>query len=270
MAPLGLRVFNSPLAFISGCLVWIPVCIWIVSLVHWMIQGDVDFVWGIVGVFVALLLGITTMLPPRPEMSPFLLAGVLITTVLFPVFRTSLTRRALEAVDIDAIEDAYEMLRLKPENHVVRFKFAKLLYKRGMRGSAMAFAEQALANLPASAFFEEHRMFESWKRSLQLGAVPDKWLVCLECGERNDLGTFVCTKCHSEFLIDHIRGRWVGRNLARKLLSAWAALMLALIGIPLAGLLLERTMAAGVIVLLLVAATGIVAIGFGSRGSQVA
>lgn len=266
MAPLGLRVFDSPLAFVSGCLVWIPVCLWIISLVHWMIQGDVDIIWGIIGLFTAFMLGIITMLPPRPQLAPFMLAGAVVTTMLFPVFRNSLNKRALDSVDIDAIEDAYEMLRIKPDNHVIRFKFAKLLYKRGMRGSALAFGQQALAHMPGSAFFEEHRLYELWKRSFRPGHAPETSIVCLECGTHNDLGTFTCRNCNSEFLIDHVRGRWVGRNLSRKLLSAWIAVMLAMIGVPLAAVMLDRAAAAGVIVMLLVAAVGMMIIGFHPRG----
>ncbi len=262
MGPLAVRVFHSPLAFVSGCLVWIPVTLWIVSLVHWMIQGDVDFVWGMVGIFLSFVLGILTMTPPRPEMAPYMLLGVVLTTVLFPIFRSSLNRRALDSVDIEAIEDAYEMLRLKPDNHIVRFKFAKLLYKRGLHASALKFAEQAMGSMPASAFFEEHRMVEGWKRSLKSRGPMETTIVCLECGTANELGVFVCARCRSEFLIDHVRGRWVGRNMARKLLAVWAAVMLVLIGIPMAAMLLDRMTSAGVIIFLMVAAVGIVVMGF--------
>jgi len=261
MSPTIERIFSSPWAFVSGCLVWIPVAFWVISLVHWMVQGEVEAGWGIVGIFVAMLLGFTTMLPPRPELGPFLFAGVVISSVLFPAFRNTLRKRALDAVDFEAAENAYEMLRIKPDNYVIRLKFAKMLYKRGLRGSAMILAEQSLPHLPQAGFFEEHRMFEGWKRSLQYGAPPEQYVVCLECGHRNPPATFVCESCQAEFLIDHLRGRWIGRNLGRKLLAAWASIMLALIGIPMAAVMLPRTMSAGVIILLVVASVGIAAFG---------
>lgn len=226
-----------------------------------MIQGDVEFLWGILGCSLAVGLGVITMVPPRAELTPFLFSAVVTTTVVFPFVRSALNRRSLDLIDIEAAEDVYEMLKLKPDNQGARLRLARLLFQRNLRRSAIALAEDALSQLPKGAFYEEQRMLAGWKRSANLVHEPDT-LPCLECAHRNPVHLMECERCGSEILLDHIRGRWVGRGLARKLLCGWAAMMLVLVGIPLATMLLPREGAAIVAIALLFAIVLILVLAF--------
>jgi hypothetical protein len=255
------RFSGDPLMVALGCLVWIPVCIWVISLIGWMVQGDIDFGSGIVGVFMGFALGVLTMSPPKKELTPLLFAAVLLTVVFFPLVRSALNRRSLDKLDIEAMENVYEMLRLRPDNSALQFKLARMLYTKGLRGHALVIGQAAIQHLPRQAFEEEHRTLNGWARTPM---PPDmlRPLNCIECSHPNAPGVLFCQRCHSAFLMDHVAGRWVGRGQARKLLSVWAALMAGIVGIPFASSMLPPALALVVIVVVLAAAGVVVVLAF--------
>ena len=219
-----------------GCLVWIPLTIWILSVVGWTVQGDIDLGTGLVGTVLAFVLGMFTMVPPRPEMAPVLFGASVATVVFFPVFRAVLNRHGMHQFEMEQIENAYELLKYRPDNAMNRFKLAKLLYAKGIRGHALTIGEEALKGMPRQVFEEEHRLLLRWKRS---PTPPDllRALRCMECGHMNQPGEVFCTQCQNAFLLDYAKGRWVGKTAGRRLMAGWAAMMVAIIGITLAGAL---------------------------------
>jgi hypothetical protein len=60
---------------------------------------------------------------------------------------------------------------------------------------------------------------------------------CIECGHRNPPTAILCERCNHPYLVDIVRGRWVGRGFAKKVIGAWVATMVALAGIPAASVL---------------------------------
>src|SRR5579862_5005552 len=138
MGPLQDIIYNHPAYIAIACIAWVAIAIWIVSLVGWMIQGEVDGIFGVLGIGVALVMGYFSFMPPVEVLRPFTAGAVVLTVIIFPILRNALNTRELVKIDVEAMEDAYEMLRLKPENHVIRFKLAKLLYGRGNLESALA------------------------------------------------------------------------------------------------------------------------------------
>ncbi len=44
----------NPLSALIGCLAWIPLAVWIVSIVQWIISGDIDFLSGFLGIWLAI------------------------------------------------------------------------------------------------------------------------------------------------------------------------------------------------------------------------
>lgn len=250
-------LFHSPWTILIGCGVWIPLAFWIVGLTHWMIQGDVEFWWGVAGIAIGVGLGVVTMFPSHPMMGYFTFSAVVVTVLFVQPLRSALNRRALDAVDIDAAEDAYHMLIHRPDNRIARFKLAKLLYQRGMRASAIAFAQQALAGVTGGAYEEEARTLATWLRFAQRGRDLETSLLCLDCGAENSVNELHCRNCGASYLIDHLRGRWIGRRLARRLISGWIAVMLLVVGVPFALLSLPKAAAAalicGIVVLVSVA-----------------
>ncbi len=236
MTPLRDIVLEHPQWMAIACVAWIAIAIWIVSLIGWMIQGDVDVLFGVLGIGVALILGYFSFVPPIETLRPFMAVAVIVTVIVFPMLRQSLNQRALAAIDVEAVENAYEILRQKPDNHMMRFKIGRLLVERGHIGPGLAIAGEALKGMPENLFTEEHRMFGRWRRQ-NPQANPNETLICVNCGHQNPGGALECERCGQPHILDVMRGRWVGRQFAKKLLTGWIVGVIALAGIPLASLL---------------------------------
>lgn len=225
------RLFENPMGFFSGCIVWIPIAIWIVSIIGWMVQGDVEPGPGVLSIAAAFVLGYFAMMPPMPEMAPVFAVAAFSVIAVFPSMRASLNSRALAQIDIETIEKCYEMLREKPGNVGAQLRLARTLYVRGVRGQAVSIAEETVKNLPRIGFEEEMRQVRQWKAN----TVKDDFrpIVCVECGNANEPKRVFCACCNSPFLLDYVKGRWIGRKQARRLLVTWTAMVAALGGIPL-------------------------------------
>ncbi len=259
------QIFNHPGSFVAGCAIWVPIAIWVVALVQWAVQGDVDVLSALAGIAIGMGLGMTALLAKEPYMAPLILTAVIITMVAFPVVRSSLNKRALDQIDIEGIERAYEMLKQTRNNATAVFKLARTIYNKGLAAHSLALAENAIQQMPEATFPEEHRILKSWRHYRMppgQGA-----LNCLECGILNQPGLIHCQKCGAPFLLDHARGAWIGRGMARKFIAAWIGIMVALVGIPFAAGSLPAGASIPVIVGLMVLAILVIATTF--RNSEV-
>lgn len=227
----GARFFDNPLGCFAGILVWIPIAIWVVSMIHWMVLGEIDAGHGIVSILLAVTLGFFTSNPPIPEMAPVFFLLVLATVVVFPYLRSAFRRHELAMIDVESMEGAYEALVQKPDNDGALLRIATIAYSRALPGHAVRIAERALANLPAQHYKSETAMVADWKRKI---TDPEHFrpVPCQSCGKMVNPGEIVCAGCGSRFLIDYARGAWVSVELAKKLLASWMALILIAVGIP--------------------------------------
>lgn len=240
---------TSSLAILIGCLVWAPIAVWVYSLISWSIMGEIDALFGIVGAFLGIALGVAIMLQPHPSLAPYLVASVFTLVLVFPYLRSLLTRRELAQIDIESIERAYEQLGERPDGFGPKMRIARLIYGRGLRGHAITLAEEALKPFPRSTVEDDLRQLRIWKAS----ATTEDFgpIRCLECGKENPVGTLFCRRCHSRILLRYAKGSWSGKRSARKLLSAWIASMAGLVGIPLAAIALPPVGAGAIVTILL-------------------
>ena len=258
------QIFNNPGSLLAGCLIWVPIGIWVLSLVHWSVQGDMDVLSAIAGIFVGIGLGMTALIAREPYMAPLILTAVLLTMFAFPVVRSVLNKRALDQIDIEAIARAYEMLSQNPTNAPAKFKLARTIYNKGMPVQAIQIAEVAIKDMPEAVFPEENRILKTW-RGYRIPAGTGS-LNCPECGTANAAGQIYCLKCGSRFLLEHARGAWVGRSLARKFVASWTAIVVALVGIPFVGGALPPGAAIPVIIGLMVLAVAVLYVTFRAQG----
>lgn len=241
------RVLSDPTTFALSGIVWIVVAFWIVSMVSWMIQGDVDGGFGILACFIAIVLGVLTTAPPAKGLSPYFFAAVVGTVVTYPVARRYLNRRELNQMDVDQVERAYETLRERPDNLSAMLRIARVLYERGHAEHAVALGERALQNVPRDRFHDEHRELNKWKMGTRDPALFGS-VSCLRCRSSNAPGTVFCSRCRNPLMLDYVRGGWNSAGAGRKLIAVWMILMFALIGVPLA----SRLPAAAAIVVVVV------------------
>lgn len=216
---------------IFGALIWLPLAIWILSLVQWTIQGEVDGLTGFLGIATAALMGYFCFTPPHPILPPVLFGVAVVAVLFYPLIRSQMDRRAMIAIDIGQIERAYEQIRERPDNVGARLKLARLLYPRGLGGHCIAIAEQAVAGMPRDMFEEEFRQIDNWKSQLgnptRFRSVP-----CLECGIPNEPGNIYCKKCKAPYLLHHAKGKFLGPNLARRAVAVLGVIVMLLVGIP--------------------------------------
>ena len=255
------QLFNDPTMLFNGCAVCIPVIIAIVYLAGWMITDEIDVIAGTAGIILALAVMVVAIKPPDPRVPYILLAGSIMTLIFFPIIRNALRSRDMHLIDLEGIERAYEKLEERPANAALKFKIAQLAYQKGIQGHSLRVAEEALKGLPERLFSDEHKTVRRWQ-AMGLPHAAFRPLACPECGFMNEAGEIYCQRCGARFLLDLARGSFIGKNTAKKLLALWLGLMLALIGIPVAVVVLPPVPAVVVVTLVLVAAVWIVFVGF--------
>jgi ribosomal protein L40E len=227
------RIAQNPEILIGGCITWAFLLVWIMSLLHWTIQGEIDTPFGILGMGLGLGLGILVISPPvgSEYLTPVVAVFVVASVALYVPIRSAVNRHELVAIDMDAIERAYDQLEERPNNVGARFKIAKLVYGRGLHGHAIKLADEALKSMPEDFFAEEHKIVDVWKRQAH-DTASFRALPCVECGSSNPPGELYCRKCGAKFLLDQAKGRWIGRAMVRKLMAVWVALLGVFVGIP--------------------------------------
>jgi hypothetical protein len=235
----------------AGCLTWIPVAIMVVSLVGWMIGGELDVITGLVGLAAAIGLGFVAMRPLVPIHAPIALFIAIATVVVYPFLRATMRVRELRSFEVDELERAYEFLGQQPGNPLPKFRIARQVFELGMPGHAMKIAEPLMAQLPQNLFHEEHRLFRQWKYNEKLNATMQP-ISCSECGHRNEAGRTHCFQCGAAHLLNRFRGKILPGGQGKKILAAWTALVLLLLGIPAAG-----NLPMGAAVMLVIACLGL-------------
>ena len=249
------------MAFLAGCLIWIPIAAIVLALVQWMVSADVDVFSGIVGIGLAIFLGIVALDPPTPWAPVAAFVAAVSTIVLYPPLAWLANRHELNSVDAESVERIYESLQERPNNAPSLLRLAKILYAKGYAGHAIALAEIALRNLPRGLFPDEHRMVQHWKRA----AVNEAYfrpIACIECGYANPPGDVYCARCRSPFFQSVVRGRWVGRTLARRALAIWATTICLALAIPMAASRLNPAAVSVVVPLLVLCAFAMLGIAF--------
>lgn len=224
------RISADPLGALAGCLVWIPIAVWVVSIIHWLVGGDIDGFPALVSLVVAIGLGMIAVNPPTPALSPLILAATATTVFLFPMVRSALNRHALAAIDMEQLDRAFQGLQQHPNSAGILVRVAELLYIRGLRANALAIGELAIKSLPKSSFQAEHAMVGTWRYRVGKNEQPKTH--CTHCGFENQPTDIVCRRCHRPYLVDLARGRWLGKVSAEKLIVVWIVLMMAFVGVP--------------------------------------
>jgi hypothetical protein len=256
------------LTTILGCLVWMPIAVWVISLIHWMIMGELEIPIGIVGVVLGFGLGYTALKPPENMqfLSPLAVFLVVGTVVLYPFLRNTFERHQLRGLDCDSVEKAYLAIGQQPTSPFAKFKLAEGIYRLGMIGHAVAIADSVMAYIPERAATDEFRTLRRWK---QAGVPPEtnRPIPCVECHTPCQPGWTHCKTCGAPFLLDRVKGRILPKGHARLLIAIWAAIVAPLIGIP-AATALKPVLAVPAIVLIIGLSVGFIVIAVRSAGDR--
>ena len=229
------ELFTSPQTVFLGCLAWIPLGIWIVAFVHWMIGGDLDVLPGVLGLLTAVGLGAIIAKPPAPQMAPIGLFGIVFITAMFPYVRAAINKKQLRSIDVEGIERAYYSLKERPNNPAARMRIARHLHNIGFVPEAILVMESVLKDVPKQFFGDEVRLVQLW-RTLKIPASAFGPVTCPICSTKNDPGeTIVCTRCGGAYLLDRAIGRSMSSSNARRLVALWIMIVvvcIAMVAIP--------------------------------------
>ena len=212
--------------FVLTFLVWVPVGIWIYTVLSWMIMNDIDTGPGILGIGAALGLGMATSFAPNRDIIwlPFTLS--VLTILIYPLVNDSWRKYQLHLIEVDQIDSVYERLRFNRGDVYGRIRLSEKLYEQGIRHPAIALLDGALKGQPKDLFQNELNHLANWKRDLN-GIPVRTEALCFRCGHLNKLGDCFCTQCGAEFLLDLVRRRWVGFTGWGILFTVWGLLGLA-------------------------------------------
>lgn len=222
------QIAASPMAFCFGFVMFIPVAVWVVSLIHWMIGGEVDSIVGTLGIFLALFLMGIAIRPPVQWLSPVIFVGMLLLAAVLPFVRRSMLERELRKMEMEKFERHVVALLERPDRTISRMEVARALRAWGYAGHALALAEPIKA-APARMMDAEKREIRQWEASFQ--PQHDKTIPCLRCGFGGDPSQLRCPRCQSSYVVMYLRRQVVMPELAKKLMLGWilgVGLMLAI------------------------------------------
>jgi hypothetical protein len=246
---------SNPVLIAGGCIAWIIVTGWVMTLVQRLIMGEVDPFTGFMGICLALGLGYMSFKPPVPILQPVSIVALYISGTLIPILRAGYRRHELKSVDVEALEKAYEGFIFRPNNAPAQMRLARHLYNLGVRGHAFVLAENAVQHLPRKFFPEEYRLVEQWRQHPPHKSEFEP-IACVECGHKNAPGLIHCGQCGARYLLDRVKGKPFSSALGKKLLAGWVLLVLILVGFPVAatlGPINKAGMIASIVVIALLA-----------------
>ena len=245
------RVTAEPLHAASACLVMIPVTVWIVSMVGWMVQGDVEFLPGVLSICLAIGLAIGAMNPPVAWMGVLCFVAAVATVLAFVPIRKAISARDLRQMDDDQLRGAYEAWQRHPGNVAAVYRMATLAAQAGRYAEAVALAEQALPSMPVSAFRSEHRAVDAWRQHV-VGAPTTE--ACPGCGRSNPLGTIQCPGCGGAVVLARLKGR---SGVVGRVMAVWFVAVAALVAGPFVVTLARTQPALASVIALVVLAVGV-------------
>ena len=225
------QIRSTPEVFIFGALVWIPIAGWTISMIHMMVMGDIDVISGFLAICVAMALGVITIRPPEPYLSPVCFGAVVSMVLFYPLIRANMTKRAMVKIDLEHLERMHENLRMRPDNNGTKFKIAAMLYERGYVSHAMALAENIAEDMPHELYPDENKLLRRWREETK-GRLSSRSIPCPKCGAYNGPGGYLCSKCGAEYLLLSAKGNWLTGFWGTKFLGAWIVAVIGIVGIP--------------------------------------
>lgn len=240
---------------VASCLVWPVVAVWFFMFMHWTIQGDLDWSIGIPALFATLLLGASVTWIRDPIYSPIIGLALLLALIALPFVMKAMDFHILKRIDRDQIHRAIDIAQ-QSRSKAPLMRLATQMYESDYGNWAVAFAEQALPEMPQSMFPHEHAMYDAWK---QMGYSSGRAepLICTQCSRTNGPQNIVCAHCGHEYLVDYVTGTGsIDRVMGRRLIGAWCMAMLLLVGIPASAAYIENKLVFATVIGVLIALAG--------------
>jgi hypothetical protein len=216
-----------------GCMVWLPVGIWTISMIQWMIAGEVEPLVGIISIGIGLALGGYTMMTKDTHLRPYFVIGALSMVVIYPFLNKAKNDHDNNQLDFEIMERAYEQLGTNPKHLGAQFKIARALQSRGHTLEAVTLLKKATEGIQKRIIEPEMRTLRQWEAELAMRS-PDsrKAVQCPFCSRTTPMDQFFCAICGRPVWYPIAKNAPFGPNVTSKLLMIWTGSVMGLIGIP--------------------------------------
>lgn len=217
----------------------IPVVIWLLIMIHWMVDGDLDVRIGAASIFLAIAMLPLSIWAP-PYVSAILCVTMVASIIFLPFARSFLSQQLHRQLDTQELEKAHASFGSRPDNIGAQFAIAQALYKHGLLGNAIAIAERAMGSLstevdPATnrsfrdLYYREGKLLERWKMQAQTTPDVNRQIKCPRCGFLNPPGNIACGGCQAPYLLDLARSGHANERTSTKLVLVWLVLAATLV-----------------------------------------
>lgn len=234
-----------PVELVLAVVIWLPIVVWAVVLIHWMVMGDIGVEVGIGAICVALALGYFTVNPPHPSFGIISGIALIVTGIFAPIARSSANKRLNRQLDLDRLSKAYEAYGNNPANLGPLFSLAVILTEFGWTGHAIPLAEDAVSRMPKRMISSENLQIRNWKMRPDSNQVQP--VRCPSCRSNHSPGAAYCRMCGSRIYLVSLQRGNLGRDL-NPIFAAWLLLVIVAVGIPVVAMGFSRAIALPIIV----------------------
>ncbi len=215
-----------PFAIVS----MIPAAAWVVSIIGWMISDEIGNVEGFFSIGLVFGLCVLAVTTSHVAIAMAACFSLLVAGGMYPLVRGQLNRRAHLMIDLDIMRSAYRQLDTKNTNVGAKVQLARMCYKRGMVGSAVALMDEAVGVAP-NLLEDERRTLESW-RALHGKTVSQRDVRCPKCNATNKPSERYCQHCKVALLINLAGGGQVLKGTPLKVFWLWLVAVASLVVAP--------------------------------------
>lgn len=218
-----------------------------VLIVRLMILKEMELITGIIGLAATLNALVMVIWIPIPMVQGVILVSFVALMVMYPFALDQLARSDLREFNADRIDQYHAALHQNPRNAPAAFALAHALYQHGLRGHAIALADQVAQTLSQQAdpvsmrstadlYRTEIAMLRRWQNESQ---APQWWkpIKCRQCGSLIPPGPWVCPQCQAAYLRDHVMALEGSGKVMFRLIITWALLSVLIPGAAWLGML---------------------------------
>lgn len=206
--------------------VWLFAAAWIFMLVNLAITSDITVPEAALGSLIALLLALASAqkaFPYAPLVSIVTLGGG---TIILPIVRNYLNKRAHAEIDAQVIESACLAYEFDPKNFGALIQLADQCYRNNLLEHAVHYLRQAVQLAPLYTASEKRKL-SYWEEELQ-AIKPMRHIPCMVCGTSNPIGPLRCARCGELLLPAYLRARWMPKRLFQQVIQSWIVSAFAL------------------------------------------
>ena len=231
---------TAPIAFLLTLFV-IPVFgVATVLVIRLMILKEMEVPTGLISLAAILNAFVTIIWVPSPLIKGVILVSFIALMVLYPFALDQLARSDLREFNADRIDQFHAVLHQNPRNAPAAFGLAQALYQHGLRGHAIALADQVAQTLSSQAdpvsmrstadlYRSEIAMLRRWQNESQ---APQWWKPFKSrlCNASIPPGPWVCPQCQAAYFRDHVMAMEGTNKVMLRLVVTWALLSVLIPG----------------------------------------